>query len=779
MRFARGKGSYLYDIDGREYLDLVSGIGVASLGHAHAGLAAALADQARTLVHTSNLYYHSLQGQVASRLAKLSGLPRAFLCNSGAEAVEACLKFARRYWHTRGETNRKGIVALERAFHGRTFGALSVTWDEHYRTPFAPLVDGVTFVPPDDPAALMAAVSPTTAAIIIEPIQGEAGVWPLTPAFARTIDEICQQTGTLLIADEVQCGLGRTGHPFYFSVLGLRPQLVAIGKALGGGVPVAAALISQEVAAAIAFGDHGSTYGGNLLACRAALVFLDALVDGGVLAQIRRTGAHLERGLRSLASKQTRILDVRGAGLLWGIELNGDAAPVVDAALSRGLLIQPHCRNGRPTAATTHHHRGRDRFGAVHARGRLGGASGRHVMIEPIDGGVTAAAGFRAAGTACGIKSEGLDFALIVCDAPASAAGLFTTNLTRAAPVTLSVEHLARTHGVATAVVVNSGCANACTGEPGMAVAREMAAETARRLACPVEQVLVASTGLIGMTPDVSKVKAGIASAAQALGREGHRNAAEAIMTTDRGPKEAAVRISTPAGVFHIGGMVKGAGMIEPHMATMLAFVTTDARIDATLLRRGLAEAVDETFNAITVDADRSTNDSVFALAGGASQVQVDAAVYPAFAGGLRHVCLELALAIVRGGEGATKLIAVRATGAQSVADARQAARAIANSPLVKTAVHGGDPNWGRLMAAAGRAGVAFDPSRASIKIGPAVLYRAERAFSDQEPLAAAHLHGPEVELEVDLGTGGNHAATIWTCDLSAEYVRINADYRT
>ena len=339
IAFARGKGSYLYDIDGREYLDLVSGIGVASLGHAHAGLAAALADQARTLVHTSNLYYHSLQGQVASRLAKLSGLPRAFLCNSGAEAVEACLKFARRYWHTRGETNRKGIVALERAFHGRTFGALSVTWDEHYRRPFAPLVDGVTFVPPDDPAALMAAVSPTTAAIIIEPIQGEAGVWPLTPAFARTIDEICQQTGTLLIADEVQCGLGRTGHPFYFSVLGLRPQLVAIGKALGGGVPVAAALISQEVAAAIAFGDHGSTYGGNLLACRAALVFLDALVDGGVLAQIRRTGAHLERGLRSLASKQTRILDVRGAGLLWGIELNGDAAPVVDAALSRGLLI--------------------------------------------------------------------------------------------------------------------------------------------------------------------------------------------------------------------------------------------------------------------------------------------------------------------------------------------------------------------------------------------------------------------------------------------------------
>ena len=339
IEFSRGEGSRLYDVEGREYLDLVSGIGVASLGHAHRGLAAALAHQARTLLHTSNLYYHSLQGQVAGRLAGLSGLSRVFFCNSGTEAVEGCLKFARRYWHTRGETTRTKIVALERSFHGRTFGALSVTGDEHYRIPFVPLLEGVTFVPPNDREALLAAVSPSTAAIIVEPIQGEGGVCPLTPAFSDAIDKRCRHTGTLLIADEVQCGLGRTGHPFYYSALGLRPQLVAIGKALGGGVPVGAVLISEDVAATISFGDHGSTYGGNLLACRAALVFLDELVERGLLAQIGRTGAHLERGLRSLARKQPAIVDVRGAGLMWGIELNGDAAPVVEAALRHGLLI--------------------------------------------------------------------------------------------------------------------------------------------------------------------------------------------------------------------------------------------------------------------------------------------------------------------------------------------------------------------------------------------------------------------------------------------------------
>jgi predicted acetylornithine/succinylornithine family transaminase len=338
VTFVRGKGVRLYDSDGHEYLDLLSGIGVAALGHAHPGLARVVAEQTQTLIHTSNLFYHPLQGQLAERLANLSGLPRAFFCNSGTEAVEACLKFARRYWYTRGEP-RAEIVALDNSFHGRTFGSLSVTSDEHYRTPFAPLLSGVRFVPANDPAALNAAVSTSTAAIIAEPIQGEGGVHLLTPAYAAAIMEACRRTGALVIADEVQSGLGRTGYPFYSSAIGLKPHLISVGKALGGGVPIGAALISEEVAQTISFGDHGSTYGGNLLACRAALCVLDELVGGGLLAQIGRIGRYVEERLRAIAASHPIVREVRGAGLIWGVDLHRDAAPVVPAALANGVVV--------------------------------------------------------------------------------------------------------------------------------------------------------------------------------------------------------------------------------------------------------------------------------------------------------------------------------------------------------------------------------------------------------------------------------------------------------
>jgi acetylornithine/N-succinyldiaminopimelate aminotransferase len=339
VTFVRGEGVRLYDADGREYLDLLSGIGVAALGHAHPALTRAVAEQAGTLIHTSNLFYHPLQGELAERLASLSGLPRAFFCNSGTEAVEACLKFARRYWYTKGEP-RQEFVALDESFHGRTFGSLSVTSDEHYRTPFEPLLPTVTFVKTNDPAALAAAVSTKTAAIIAEPVLGEGGVRPLTPAFAAAISEACARSGALYIADEVQSGLCRTGHPFYFKALGLRPHLVSVGKALGGGVPVGAALVSQDVADTISFGDHGTTYGGNLLACRAALCVLGELTDRGLADQIVRVGRHVEQKLQAMAAaRPTLIKEVRGAGLMWGLELTRDAAAVVPAALERGVVV--------------------------------------------------------------------------------------------------------------------------------------------------------------------------------------------------------------------------------------------------------------------------------------------------------------------------------------------------------------------------------------------------------------------------------------------------------
>jgi len=339
----RGKGVRVFDQDGREYLDLLAGIGVGALGHGHQGLADAIADQAREMIHCSNLFFHPLQGKVAERLATLSGLSRAFFCNSGAEAVEACLKFARRYWYTKGDTARTEILAMEGDFHGRTYGALSVTWDDHYRAPFAPLLPNIRFIPVNDPAKLRAAVSEKTAAIILEPIQGEGGVRPLTHEFALAVNEVCARTGALLIADEVQCGLGRTGTPFYFQKLGMRPDLVSVGKALAAGVPMGAALVKEEVATALSFGDHGSTFGGNLLACRAALVCLDALT-GDLIDHVKKVGAHLERQLRALALKHPSIVEVRGAGLMWGLELTGDdpsevATAVYEAAIRQGLLV--------------------------------------------------------------------------------------------------------------------------------------------------------------------------------------------------------------------------------------------------------------------------------------------------------------------------------------------------------------------------------------------------------------------------------------------------------
>ena len=337
--FVRGDGMYLYDADGKAYLDMLSGIGVAARGHADPDLTAAIAEQAATLMHVSNLYFHPLQGEAAQRLSALSGLPRVFFCNSGTEAVEACLKFARRYWYTQGARDRTEFVALTHGFSGRTMGALSVTHNAHYRDPFNPLIPGVTFVDPADPAALIAAVSERTAAIIAEPIQGEGGVRPLTPAFAAAINEACRTTGTLYIADEVQSGLGRTGYPFYFQALGLSPDLVSVGKALGGGVPIGATLVSERVSSAISPGDHGTTYGGNLLACRAAIVVLEQLANGSLIDHIRRVGAHFERQLKALASRHPVITEIRGAGLMRGIQLRVDALPVIDTARERGLLV--------------------------------------------------------------------------------------------------------------------------------------------------------------------------------------------------------------------------------------------------------------------------------------------------------------------------------------------------------------------------------------------------------------------------------------------------------
>ncbi len=400
--------------------------------------------------------------------------------------------------------------------------------------------------------------------------------------------------------------------------------------------------------------------------------------------------------------------------------------------------------------------------------------------ITSIEGGITAPQGFRASGIACGIKANGRpDLAMVAAERPVPAAGIFTTNQAKAAPLLVSQEHLTWSEGAAQVIVTNSGCANACTGPRGLADAREMTVLTANRLGCAPSHALVASTGVIGVNLKMPALRAGIPVAIGELSRDGHEAAARAIMTTDPFPKAHAVEVATSAGSFRVGGMAKGSGMIEPRMATMLGYLTTDAAVETSVLRRALVEASRYTFNAITVDGESSTNDCVFALASGDSGVQIDEEHYSALFEGFRAVALSLSLDIVRGGEGATKIIAITVSGGRTQEEAWTAARVIANSPLVKTAVHGGDPNWGRLVAAAGRAGVTFSLDGASVRIGSLVLFSGGEPHDDLAPQAADYLQGKEIDIEVNMGAGGSGRATIYTCDLSAEYVKINAEYRT
>ena len=417
----------------------------------------------------------------------------------------------------------------------------------------------------------------------------------------------------------------------------------------------------------------------------------------------------------------------------------------------------------------------------LHAASVKGRPEGRPLPIERIDGGITAPLGFTSSSLHCGIKAKtgALDLAVVATTRPVSAAGIFTTNLAQAAPVLLSKRHLQHTAGLAQAVVVNSGCANACTGTQGAADAETMAREVASALGCAPEAVLVASTGVIGVNLNMGKVAPGIRSAIAHMARGKGSEVARALMTTDPFPKEDAVRIETAAGAFVVGGTAKGSGMIEPNMATMIGLLTTDAEVPPALLKRALEESARDTFNAITVDGECSTNDTLFAMASGASGVVIDDDNYSVLLDGLLAVSRRLAVDIVRGGEGATKVIRITVEDARTRDEARQVARTIANSPLVKTAVHGADPNWGRIVAASGRAGVQFDIDRATVHVGGVLLFENGLPHDEASPRAAEHMKGTDVDIHVHLGTGGGASATIWTCDLSAEYVRINGEYRT
>lgn len=400
--------------------------------------------------------------------------------------------------------------------------------------------------------------------------------------------------------------------------------------------------------------------------------------------------------------------------------------------------------------------------------------------MEEISGGITAPSGFKAGVAKCGIKHAGrYDLAMIVSDVPAVCAGVFTSNRIKAAPVLVSRERVKR--GTARAIIANSGNANACTGEMGIEAAMAMAGETAKLIGCDPLEVLVASTGVIGRVFPIEKVIKSIPSAMNTLSIENGANATRAIMTTDTVPKETSVKIEIGDTVIKIGAIAKGAGMICPDMATLLCFITTDADIEHSALKKALSQAVGVSFNCITVDGDMSTNDTVLVLANGKAgnqTIRSRSKAFEIFVEALSEVCLRMAKAIVSDGEGATKFITVKVSGASGKEDARQTGLSIANSPLVKTAFFGNDPNWGRIICAAGYSGVPIFESSITISLNSIVLFEngIVRKYSDSEMRSS--MSKREQLLEIDLGMGKGEA-TLYTTDLSYEYVKINAEYTT
>jgi len=402
---------------------------------------------------------------------------------------------------------------------------------------------------------------------------------------------------------------------------------------------------------------------------------------------------------------------------------------------------------------------------------------------EPIEGDLATPLGFRTSAVAAGIKKtrDALDLALIFSDSPATtAAGVFTTNRVAAAPVFVSRQNLVNSRGRCRAIVVNSGNANACTGREGLQTAEETARVAAKLLAIEPSQVLVASTGVIGVALNPDLILPQLPLLKENLTRENAKAVAQAILTTDRVPKTCVLRSEASGKAVHIAGIAKGAGMIHPRMATLLSFITTDASMGERMLQNLLTEAVEDSFNRVTVDGDTSTNDTAVALASGLSK----AAVIPGnesrawFAEGLTLVCQTLARMIARDGEGASKLVTVEIVGARTALDADRVARAIANSPLVKTALAGADPNWGRILCAAGYSGTKFDPNKVDVSVNDLMLCRKGVDAGFDEAAAHRELEGKELLLRVDLHAG-KATARVWTCDFTRDYVDINASYRS
>jgi len=338
LYLSHGEGAYVYDLEGRRYLDFLAGISVNSLGYNHPRIVDIIDNQGKKLIHSSNLFYHQYQGLLAKKLTEISGMSRAFFANSGTEAIEAAMKIARSYGKSGKRKGKTKILSLNNSFHGRTFGALSITAQEKYQAPFLPLVPDVEIIEETTVTALKKAFSDDVCALVLEPVQGEGGVFPVKAAFMRAARELCDRYDALLIFDEIQCGLGRTGKWFGFEYFDVRPDVITLAKSLAAGYPLGAVLGNKKVAGVLKPGDHGTTFGGGPLACRLALEVISVIEDEGLIANAKKQGDYLVKGIRAIGKRFAAVGEVRGMGLMIGTEMGSDAKEVFNRLLGKGII---------------------------------------------------------------------------------------------------------------------------------------------------------------------------------------------------------------------------------------------------------------------------------------------------------------------------------------------------------------------------------------------------------------------------------------------------------
>jgi len=845
-----GKGALVFDTEGNSYLDCAAGIAVNILGHGNEALAEAVYDQIKKLGHASNLYHTDPSLTLAEKLVEATpGMQKIFFCNSGTEANEGAIKFARLISNSKNSNDRSRCIAFHGSFHGRSLGALSLTYKPAIRAPFRPLLNqNVTHLPFNDIRALEEAMDDDVMGVFLEPVQGEGGVRPADREFIQAARELCDKHNSVLVFDEIQIGLGRAGNGnlWGYEEYGVVPDILTAAKPLAGGLPIGAIMFSETAYSSVPengwLGTHGSTFAGSPVACRAALVVLDQLVQPSFLENIKQAGARFIQGLVELEKKYPdKIVEVRrplgDSALYAGIQVKVPSADVIKGAMERGLLIisagdkgdvvrlcpplittleqVEQCLDGLDqTFASLSAPEPKLKVETVKAETAFTSKSKHEAFIEENS---VLPAGFRIGTSSFSFFPEELgesntnpaEMKLTVIQpehATSNYAALYTQNAFPGAPVKIGKSFLEQKQQLG-AIVVNNKISNVSPRNGGVEDSLAVCDKVHSLLGLePSAKVFPSSTGVIGWRLPVESMVDALPEAVGNMQSDSAAAAAEAIMTTDGYPKARTVEIkdeSTGVSLGRITGIAKGAGMIEPNLATMLVYILTD--MDVSDLQQHLKESINEpaSFNSISVDSDQSTSDTVLLVSSAkkAKPEQVsDDEWAEAFQKGLKSVCTSLAHDVVRNGEGVEHVIKVSVTGSPSKELAKGAGKAVINSPLCKTAIAGNDPNVGRLIMAIGDYIGEKDPKLAKslpqlvkIYVGNEVVFangefdldgekeaKLTQYMLDTKQSLDGHYppHEQTLDITIDLGSG-NHESVVLGSDLTNQYVDVNAGYRS